>query len=102
MLFRSRFAQMPNLPTVAEAGVKNYKFDGGFVCWHAPVGTPVAIVKRLQGEVAKAVQIARVREGIESGGYNPGGESPEEFAAFIRSELNTLRDAVVAARLTPQ
>ena len=55
-----------------------------------------------EGEVAKAVQIARVRDGIEAGGYNPGGESPEEFAKFIRSELNTLRDAVAAAKLTPQ
>ncbi len=98
----TRFPLMPQLPTLAEAGVKDYRFDGGMVCWHAPAGTPAAIVNRLQGEVAKAVQVAKVREAIEAGGYHPGGETPGEFAKFIKSELITLREAVAAAKLTPQ
>ncbi len=96
----ARSPSFPNVPTVAEAGVAGYKFGGGFVCWHAPAGTPAAIVRRLQGEVHKALQAPKVREAVELGGYQPGGESPEEFAKFLRAEWAVLHEAVKAAKLS--
>lgn len=98
----SRLATMTHVPTVAEAGVGDYKFGGGFVCWHAPAGTPAGIIRRLQTEVHKALQVTRVRDAVELGGYNPGGEPADEFAKFVRAEMIVLQEAVRAARLDAQ
>lgn len=93
----SRAAALPDVPTVAEAGLADYAFGGGFVGWHAPAGTPAAIVRRLQQEVYKALQVPKVRDSVETGGYNPGGESPDEFGKFIRAQFDKYRQAVKAA-----
>ena len=93
----SRAAALPDVPTVAEAGLASYAFGGGFVGWHAPAGTPAAIVSRLQQEVHKALQVPKVRNAVETGGYNPGGESPDEFGKFIRAQFDKYRQAVKAA-----
>lgn len=93
----SRAAALPDVPTVAEAGLADYAFGGGFVGWHAPAGTPAAIVSRLQQEVYKALQVPKVRASVETGGYNPGGESPDEFGKFVRAQFDKYRQAVKAA-----
>lgn len=93
----SRAAALPDVPTVAEAGLADYAFGGGFVGWHAPAGTPAAIVSRLQQEVYKALQVPKVRASVETGGYNPGGESPDEFGKFIRAQFDKYRQAAKAA-----
>ena len=93
----SRAAALPDVPTVAEAGLADYAFGGGFVGWHAPAGTPRATVSRLQQEVYKALQVPKVRDSVETGGYNPGGESPDEFGKFIRAQFDKYRQAVKAA-----
>ena len=95
----SRAAALPDVPTVAEAGLADYAFGGGFVGWHAPAGTPAAIVSRLQQEVHKALQVPKVRNAVETGGYNPSGESPEEFGKFIHAKLDEFRQAVKAAKI---
>jgi tripartite-type tricarboxylate transporter receptor subunit TctC len=75
----------PELPTVAEAGVAGYEATS----WQGvvtPAGTPRAIVNRLHGEIAKALQTPDVKERMAAEGSTPGGIAPEAFAAYIRSE----------------
>jgi tripartite-type tricarboxylate transporter receptor subunit TctC len=75
----------PELPTVAEAGVPGYEA----VQWYgllAPAGTPRPIVTRLHAEFTKALQQADVKERLLKDGADAVPTSPEEFAAFIRSE----------------
>jgi tripartite-type tricarboxylate transporter receptor subunit TctC len=76
----------PALPTMAEAGVPGYEVVGwnGIV---AVAGTPPEIVARLQAEVARALRLPEVRERLAALGAEPVGSTPEEFGAFLRSEM---------------
>lgn len=89
MTGRKRSASFPDLPTVAEIiGVPSYEVYG----WTgvlAPVGTPKSIVAKLHGEFARIVQLPDVKERLAVVDFEPVGNTPAEFAAFIRKE--TLR-----------
>ena len=76
---------LPGVPTMAEAGfagVEGVGWNGIFV----PAGTPAPIVQRLHKEIAAALQGKEMKDDAANLGYRLGGESPEEFAAFVRSE----------------
>ena len=82
-----RAAFMPEMPTVIEAGVPEFEV----VLWtslFAPAGTPLAIVRKLQGEIAKILQIPEIRERMTSIGIDPIGSTPEELASQLLSDLN--------------
>ncbi|MCC7483396.1 MAG: tripartite tricarboxylate transporter substrate binding protein [Burkholderiales bacterium] len=95
-----RVPVLPRVPTMQEAGVKGYVnvLWGGIL---APRGTPDAIVKRLQAEVAAAVESAEVRKAFEANGVIPQASTPDAFAAFIRSELEKWTRVVKEAGVTP-
>lgn len=77
---------LPDLPTLAEAGVKGYEARTWYALW-APVGTPREIISRMQQETAKALAGAELK-GIWQGlGAQPGGQPPEEMARFVDSEI---------------
>jgi tripartite-type tricarboxylate transporter receptor subunit TctC len=83
---RERLAILPEIPTTAEAGfpgVEGSGWNGIFV----PAGTPPAIVNRLQQEIARVLYSKDVRDDALTLGTQAGGEKPEEFAAFVRSEI---------------
>ncbi len=76
---------LPGVPTMAEAGfagVEGVGWNGIFV----PAGTPAPIVRRLHKEIAAILQGKEMKDDSANLGYRLGGESPEEFAAFVRSE----------------
>lgn len=76
----------PDVPTLAEAGLPGYEAT----LWYglfAPAGTPREIVVRLSGEVVVILALADVRESLKQQGAEPAGNSPEEFAAFVKSEI---------------
>lgn len=77
---------LPELPTMAEAGVPGYEADLwlGLV---APAGTPPSIISRLHGEVAKILQRPDVRESFTQQGTEPIGSTPEQFAAFLKNDV---------------
>ena len=82
---RKRFELMPQIPTVAEAGVPGYEavfWFGTFV----PSGTPREIVTRVNGEIRNALQVPEVRQRLLESGLVATGGSAEEFAAFVGSE----------------
>jgi len=77
---------MPELPTMAEAGLAGYAVNVWFGLL-APVGTPAEIVSRLSAEVARAVRSTEMRDRLTALGAEPVGNSPEQFAAFLRTEI---------------
>ncbi len=81
-----RSAALPDLPTVAEAGVPGYEATSwqGVV---APAGTSRAIVARLHAEIARALRLPEIGERLAIDGSEPGGNTPDEFAVFIKREI---------------
>jgi tripartite-type tricarboxylate transporter receptor subunit TctC len=91
-----RLAQLPDVPTVAEMGYKDFETSQ----WYgilAPAGTPPEIVKRLQEESLKALKSNSVTERFASDSAVGGGGPPEEFARFIAQQQKVWKDIVVRA-----
>jgi len=95
----ARFPGTPQVPTMTEAGVANLELTGAWHGWFAPARTSPAIVTRLQQEVVKALQQAKVHEMIVSGGYEPDGRSPAAFKTFLRSEFERYAEMVRVANV---
>lgn len=83
---RERAAAIPDVPTAAEAGVKDYEAIGWFGLL-APAGTPPAIVQQLSGDIAKAMATPAMRERAMQEGATPIGSTPAEFQTFLQSEI---------------
>jgi tripartite-type tricarboxylate transporter receptor subunit TctC len=82
---KRRLPALPNVPTSAEAGISDleiYAWAGFFV----PRATPAAITARLHAEFVKVLRGAELRASAEQEGLLVGGDSPEEFRAFIAAE----------------
>jgi tripartite-type tricarboxylate transporter receptor subunit TctC len=83
---KNRTAIAPDLPTISESGVPGYDVSS----WYgllAPAGTPAAVVTKLQREIARVLRLPDVSEKLTSQGLDLVGNTPEEFAAIIRSEI---------------
>lgn len=81
-----RSPAIPDLPTVAEAGVPGYE-TGSWYGVVMPAGTPKPIVSRLGKEIAAIAKSPEINERLVDDAAIPVGSTPEEFGAFIRSEL---------------
>jgi len=82
---KRRSAELPDVPTVDEAGVPGYEVNP----WYgllAPAGTPAPIVARLSAEVTKIVRAPEMRDKLAAQGAEAAGGTPEEFAAVIRAD----------------
>ena len=80
-----RIAALPEVPTVAEAGVPDYEY----LAWMgiaAPAATPRAIVARLNFDIVTILSTPAAHDWLSAQGNVPGGDTPEQFAAFIKSE----------------
>ena len=90
-----RLAQLPDVPTMAEAGFPEFEVSS----WQgllAPAKTPPAIVAKLHREIARILALPEVRERFVAVAAEPVGSSPTEFRAYIQSEIG--RWAAVAKR----
>lgn len=88
-----RVAVLPEVPTIAEAGVPGYEA----ITWNgivAPAGMPRAMVNRLNGELNRALAEPGLQQKLAAIGAEPAGGTPEEFARFIRSEYAKWGDVV--------
>jgi tripartite-type tricarboxylate transporter receptor subunit TctC len=77
---------MPDVPTVAEAGVPGYEMAAWFGVL-APAGTPRPVVAILHKEMANTLKLPETRERFGKLGAEPVGSAPEEFDALIKSEI---------------
>src|SRR4051812_18255267 len=91
----------PEYPTVAEAGVPGYE-HASWVGLLAPARTPAAVVAKLNAESVKIVNLADVKTPLLRDGLESVGDSPQEFAAVIKSEVAKWLKVVKAAGIKPQ
>ena len=96
---KERSPTLPDVPTIAEAGVPGYEALSWFGVL-VPAGTPDAVVTRLQQEIAKILADPAMRERFAELGAVPAGDTPAEFAAFIGSETAKWADVVQKAGIT--
>ncbi len=88
-----RSQSMPELPTMAEAGVKGYEVAG----WYgvvAPAKTPRPIVTKLNQEIVRALRMPDVADKMAADGSEPMGTTPEQFGAHIKAEVAKWRDLI--------
>jgi tripartite-type tricarboxylate transporter receptor subunit TctC len=76
----------PDVPTVAEAGVPGYE-AGSWYGLVAPAGTPKDVIARLHTETVKLLKLADVKDRLDNAGFEVVTSTPEEYAAFTRSEV---------------
>jgi tripartite-type tricarboxylate transporter receptor subunit TctC len=96
-----RAGGVPDIPTIAEAGVPGYDAVQWFGVL-APTATPPAIVVRLHGEIVRVLQAADVKGRLSGDGADPVGSSPEEFAAFLSAETAKWAKVVKDAGIQPE
>ena len=98
---RTRAEVLPQVPTLAEQGLQDYEVTLWFGLW-APAGTPAAVVQKLNLSINAIVQEPQVREQFARLGMQPSPMKPEEFARFVRSEIEVYRRIVKQAGIEPQ
>jgi len=86
----------PDLPTMMEAGVPGYEAANWFGTV-VPAKTPTAIVSKLSQEIARVLRLPDVRERLLVQGMEPTSSTPEEFSAYIRSEMTKWARVVKAS-----
>ena len=93
-----RSTALPEYPTIAESGLPGYESSSwqGIV---VPHGTPPAIITRLHGELVKGLRAKDIGERLAAEGTDPGGNSPAEFGAYIKREIEKWARVVKSAGL---
>jgi tripartite-type tricarboxylate transporter receptor subunit TctC len=91
-----RALALPELPTVSESGLPGFSATTWYGLY-APKGTPADIVSRLNREVKEILAQPAMRERLIQQGFEPQGNSPEEFSSFIASEITKWARVVKAA-----
>ena len=94
----ARSASAPEVPTLADSGLPGYEAT----LWYglfAPAATPREIVGRLSGEVVAILGLPDVRASLQTQGAEPGGNSPDAFTAFVKSEIEKWTKVVKSAGL---
>jgi tripartite-type tricarboxylate transporter receptor subunit TctC len=91
-----RSPSTPDLPTVAEAGLPGYA-AGSWYGLVAPAGTPRDIIARLHAETLKVLRLPEVKERLDATGFEVLTSTPEEYAAFTRSEIEKWAKVVRAS-----
>jgi tripartite-type tricarboxylate transporter receptor subunit TctC len=96
-----RAATMPDVPTMAEAGLPGYETStwGGLL---APAGTPKPVVAKLATEVTRILALPDVKQKLLDAGVEPVGGTPEEFSAFIGKEMEKWAKVAKDAGIQPE
>jgi len=97
----SRSPALPDVPTVAEAGLPGFDFDPWFGLF-APAKTPTAIVNQLAKEMNRILTLPDVRESMLKQGVIPQPSTPEEFEKFVRVEIKKFSKLVADAGIKKQ
>ena len=93
-----RFSELPETPTIAESGLPGYNVTGWYG-FYAPAGTPAQIVKRLNDEARKGLYSPEVKDKLEKTGNEPVVSSPDEFVAFMRTEIEKWAKVVKSSNM---
>ena len=97
---KERMPFLPDLPTAAES-VPGFSF----VSWYGlvvPVGTPLEIREKIRTALAETLADPAVKKGLADLGFDPTDEGPEEFGAFLKSEVEVTKQLIEKAGIQPQ
>jgi tripartite-type tricarboxylate transporter receptor subunit TctC len=83
---KTRSPVIPDVPTMQEAGFSGYEVTTWYALW-AIKGTPKEAIERMYAETAKAMQLPDMKQIWDAQGATAGGQTPAEFAKFVRSEI---------------
>lgn len=86
-----RWKGMPDVPTMQEAGFKDFKMVNWFGAW-LPAGAPPEIVARLHAEIVRSLQEPDVQKEFDTLGLRSVGSSPEDFATFVAQDAKTAQE----------
>ena len=100
-LLDARSALLPNVPTVAEAGMTGLSLANWFALF-APAGTPKDVVERLSREVGAVLMRREVRERLDKQAFEPKGSTPGELAAYVNAQMEAYGRAAHDAGIKPE
>lgn len=95
-----RSTAMPDLPTIAEVGVKGYRRT----TWYGllvPAGTPAPVTGKLVADMQKAVKFPEIKNHLLRDGAEPVAGTPQQFQDFLASEMKSAREIIQRARVQP-
>jgi tripartite-type tricarboxylate transporter receptor subunit TctC len=98
---RTRAAALPDVPTISEAGLKDFEVLNWFGMF-VPAGTPRPIVDRLQAEAAVVLKSPETMQRLSGDGATPVASKPAEFAAFVKAEMVKWAAVAKAADIKPK
>lgn len=99
-----RLDSMPDVPTVAESGIKGLE-DYSVLSWQAifvPAGTPAPVVDRLHGEIRKILAEPEMQDKLKNFGMQPADMSTAQIAAFQKAEVDKWAQVIKAAGIKPE
>ena len=92
---------LPEVPTTGEAGVQGADSPLWFGVW-GPAGLPADVVNKINADVRKALNDPQVKERLANGGNETMDMSPQDFARFVRSEIDVYQKVIKDAGIKPQ
>ena len=96
-----RSAALPDVPTLDESGLKGFEA----VAWNglsAPAKTPRDVIMKINADVIKIVNSPELKERLKADGSDPVGNSPEQYAAFLRNEIAKWAKVIKFAGVKPE
>ena len=96
-----RSAALPDVPTLDESGLKGFEA----VAWNgltAPAKTPRDVIMKINADVIKIVNSPELKERLKADGSDPVGNSPEQYAAFLRNEIAKWAKVIKFANVKPE
>ena len=96
-----RSALLPDIPTVAEAGVPGYELTGWLAVF-APAGTPDAVVAKLNGEINRILALPEIRGRLAQQGLEPQTGTPAQLGALVRSDIPKWAKVIKEAGIKPE
>ncbi|MFH1603771.1 MAG: tripartite tricarboxylate transporter substrate-binding protein, partial [Pseudomonadota bacterium] len=89
---------LPQVPTMAEAGLPEFKLQG-WIGILAPAGTPKVIIDKTSAEIANILASAEINEKLVSQGIEPLISTPEQFAALMKADMATFAKIIKTANI---
>jgi tripartite-type tricarboxylate transporter receptor subunit TctC len=96
-----RSRAMPEVPTIAEAGLAGFEFSLWWGLW-APAAIPISVVDKIEKDVARSLATSELRKLFSKLGAEPMNMTSPEFAKFVRSEMESVARTVKEAGIKPK
>ena len=97
-----RFAKLPDVPLISEAGVPSYIIDFTWNAWFAPAKTPPAVLNKLHAAIRESLKQPKNQAFLDAAAFYPVGSTPEEFRVFVAAELKRYAQNLREANFVPQ